>query len=136
MGAAVKKCAMQLPYIEATESIQPITRTILRINLELFPEFEYVIQIFMLHSTAMLVYAFIVYCIFRWNDRFHGKMSVAFWIWIEDPESDLIYHWEQFLITKKQVKMIILFCNLFFYDFKILGYKKRKTKVGIYNTFS
>lgn len=42
MGSAVKKCAMQLPYIEASESIQPITRTILRINLELFPEFEYV----------------------------------------------------------------------------------------------
>lgn len=43
MGAAIKKCAMQLPYIEATESIQPITRTILRINLEIFPEFEYVL---------------------------------------------------------------------------------------------
>jgi len=42
VGAAVKKCAMQLPYIEAIESIQPITRTILRINLELYPEFEYV----------------------------------------------------------------------------------------------
>jgi len=42
VGVAVKKCAMLLPYIEATESIQPITRTILRINLELFPEFEYV----------------------------------------------------------------------------------------------
>lgn len=40
---------------------------------------------------------------FRWNDRFHGKTSVAFWIWIEDPETDIIYHWEQFLITKKQV---------------------------------
>ncbi|CAH1724972.1 activating signal cointegrator 1 complex subunit 3 [Aphis gossypii] len=78
VGAAVKKCAMQLPYIEAVESVQPITRTILRINLELFPEFE-------------------------WNDRFHGKTSVAFWIWIEDPETDMIYHWEQFLITKNQV---------------------------------
>ncbi|XP_050547877.1 activating signal cointegrator 1 complex subunit 3-like, partial [Daktulosphaira vitifoliae] len=78
IGAAVKKCAMQLPYIEATESIQPITRTILRINLELYPEFE-------------------------WNDKFHGKTSVAFWIWIEDPETDHIYHWEQFLISKRQV---------------------------------
>lgn len=44
VGAAVKKCAMQLPYIEATESIQPITRTILKINLKLFPEFEYVFR--------------------------------------------------------------------------------------------
>lgn len=42
VGAVVKKCAMQLPYIEATENIQPITRTILKINLELYPEFEYV----------------------------------------------------------------------------------------------
>lgn len=45
MGATVKKCAMQVPYIEATESIQPITRTILRINLELFPDFEYVLTV-------------------------------------------------------------------------------------------
>lgn len=52
------------------------------------------------NSTYTIYISFIK---FRWNDRFHGKTSVAFWIWIEDPESDMIYHWEQFLITKKQV---------------------------------
>lgn len=39
----------------------------------------------------------------RWNDRVHGKTSEAFWIWIEDPESNFMYHSEHFLITRKQV---------------------------------
>lgn len=56
MGAAVKKCAMQLPYIEAIESIQPITRTILRINLEIFPEFEYVLRL-LLQNYIFYIYA-------------------------------------------------------------------------------
>lgn len=51
----------------------------------------------------MSVYVNYKLSLFRWNDKFHGKTSVVFWIWIEDPETDLIYHWEQFLITKKQV---------------------------------
>ena len=31
-------------------------------------------------------------------------MSQPFWIWIEDPDSDNIYHTEYFIITKKQVR--------------------------------
>lgn len=38
----------------------------------------------------------------RWNDRVHGKTSQAFWVWIEDPENNYIYHSEMFLLTKKQ----------------------------------
>lgn len=40
----------------------------------------------------------------RWNDRVHGATSEPFWIWVEDPESNHIYHHEYFLLTKKQVK--------------------------------
>jgi activating signal cointegrator complex subunit 3 len=38
----------------------------------------------------------------RWNDKVHGKTSEAFYIWIEDPETNYIYHSEYVLITKKQ----------------------------------
>lgn len=38
---------------------------------------------------------------FRWNDRVHGKTSESFWIWIEDPESNFIYHSEFFQLSRK-----------------------------------
>ncbi|XP_022167440.1 activating signal cointegrator 1 complex subunit 3-like [Myzus persicae] len=74
--AAVKKCTMEIPYIETSTSIQSITRTILKMNVELFPNFE-------------------------WNDEFHGLTAVAFWIWLEDLEK--IFRWKRVLITKNQV---------------------------------
>ena len=39
---------------------------------------------------------------FRWNDRLHGS-SEPFWIWVEDPINNHIYHHELFLIAKKHV---------------------------------
>lgn len=59
-------------------SLQPITRTVLRIRLK-------------------------VYANFMWNDRVHGKSSEAFWIWIEDAENNFIYHHEYFVLTRKMV---------------------------------
>lgn len=39
----------------------------------------------------------------RWNDKYHSKAPEAFWIWVEDPDTDIMYYHEYFLITKKQV---------------------------------
>lgn len=72
----VKKCCDELPALDMEYNLQPITRTILRIRLKLIPQF-------------------------RWNDKIHGKSSQAFWIWIEDPDSNFIYHHEYFILTKK-----------------------------------
>ncbi|KAK1135499.1 hypothetical protein K0M31_000088 [Melipona bicolor] len=74
----VKKCCEELPAIEMEANIQPITRTVLRIRLKISPQF-------------------------RWNDNVHGKTSEPFWIWIEDPESDVIYHHEYFNMSRKMV---------------------------------
>lgn len=74
----VKKCCDELPALDMEYSLQPITRTVLRIRLKLIPQF-------------------------RWNDKIHGKSSQAFWIWIEDPDSNFIYHHEYFILTKKMV---------------------------------
>ncbi|XP_071445378.1 activating signal cointegrator 1 complex subunit 3 [Hetaerina americana] len=78
MGEIVKKCAEEFPLLDMEENMQPITRTVLRIRLT-------------------------VRANFRWNDKVHGKTSQSFWIWIEDPDSNFMYHHEYFIITRKQV---------------------------------
>lgn len=74
----VKKCCDELPALDIEYNLQPITRTILRIRLKLTAQF-------------------------RWNDKIHGKNPQAFWIWIEDPDNNYIYHHEYFILTKKMV---------------------------------
>jgi len=83
MGQFVHRCALEIPRLEVESQLQPITRTVLRIKLTLTAQFN-------------------------WNDRVHGKTAEHFYIWIEDPESNHIYHHEYFLITKRQVGTRIL----------------------------
>ncbi|XP_014472478.1 PREDICTED: activating signal cointegrator 1 complex subunit 3 [Dinoponera quadriceps] len=78
MALLVKKCCLQLPKVDVMFNLQPITRTVLRLRLTLIPEFS-------------------------WNDHAHGKNSQLFCIWIEDPDSNFIYHYEDFLLTRKAV---------------------------------
>ncbi|CAF0793697.1 unnamed protein product [Didymodactylos carnosus] len=75
----VKQYAYNIPQLTIESQIQPITRTVLRIKLTITPNF-------------------------KWSDKIHGQGSEHFWIWIEDPDTDKIYHSEYFIITKKQVK--------------------------------
>ncbi len=42
--------------------------------------------------------------IYRWNDRVHGATAEPFWVWVEDPENNHIYHSEYMLMTKKSVR--------------------------------
>ncbi|XP_034181076.1 activating signal cointegrator 1 complex subunit obelus [Osmia lignaria lignaria] len=77
-AALVKKCCEEFPALEMESNLQPITRTILRIRLKIIPQF-------------------------RWNDKVHGQTSVPFWIWIENPEDNIIYHHEYFVMTRKMV---------------------------------
>ena len=83
MGTQVKKCLNQLPNLDIDASIQPITRTVLRVRLTITPDFH-------------------------WNDRVHGTATEAFWIWVEDPLNDTIYHSEYFLLQKKHVSYIFV----------------------------
>ncbi|XP_066593278.1 activating signal cointegrator 1 complex subunit 3 isoform X2 [Prorops nasuta] len=78
VGALIKKCCEEFPVLELKSSLQPITRTVLRIHLKIIPNF-------------------------KWNDKVHGKTSEAFWIWIEDPDNNFIYHHEYFIVTKRMV---------------------------------
>lgn len=76
-GALVEQLARQVPQIVVVPRIQPITRTVLKVHLDITADF-------------------------RWSDKFH-KGAEAFWIWVEDPNSDEIYHYEYFILTKHQV---------------------------------
>lgn len=78
MGQTVKTCVDQIPAISLGASIQPITRTVLRVRLTITPDFQ-------------------------WNDKVHGSTSEPWWIWVEDPDNNHIYHSEYFLLHKKQV---------------------------------
>lgn len=75
----MKKCCHEIPCVEVETILQPITRTVLRIRIQIYPQF-------------------------KWNDKVHGKKSEAFWIWIEDPESNMIYHYEYLQMTRKMVR--------------------------------
>jgi hypothetical protein len=79
MGQTIKACVQRFPSISIAASIQPITRTVLRVLLTIRPEFE-------------------------WNDKIHGS-SEPWWIWVEDPDHQHIYHSEYFLLHKKQVSI-------------------------------
>ncbi|XP_055901918.1 activating signal cointegrator 1 complex subunit 3 [Eupeodes corollae] len=72
------QCANELPILELDVTLQPITRTVLRITIDIWASFV-------------------------WNDRIHGKTSENFWLWIEDPETNFIYHSEFVQILRKTV---------------------------------
>ncbi|XP_010789686.1 activating signal cointegrator 1 complex subunit 3-like, partial [Notothenia coriiceps] len=78
VGQSVKQCAHQIPAITMEANIQPITRTVLRVRLVITPDF-------------------------RWHDQVHGSVGEPWWLWVEDPINDHIYHSEHILLQKKQV---------------------------------
>ncbi|KAK6326519.1 hypothetical protein J4Q44_G00021640 [Coregonus suidteri] len=78
IGLKVKQCVHQIPSIQMEATIQPITRTVLRVRLQITPDF-------------------------KWHDQCHGSVGEPWWLWVEDPINDHIYHSEYFLLQKKQV---------------------------------
>lgn len=77
IGKDVKAAAWQLPLLDMEANIQPITRTVLKVNLSIKPDFT-------------------------WSDKIHGFQE-TYWIWVEDPDNNHMYHHEHVSITKKQV---------------------------------
>jgi activating signal cointegrator complex subunit 3 len=78
MGTVVKRVLASFPSLLLAATIQPITRTVLRVRLLITPDFE-------------------------WDDRIHGSAGEPWWLWIEDSENNAMYHSEYFLLQKKQV---------------------------------
>jgi len=74
-GGQIRDCIDSFPALSLEANMQPITRTVLRVQLFLRPEF-------------------------RWKDRNHGT-SLRWLIWVEDSANEHIYHSESWTLTKK-----------------------------------
>ncbi|CAG8561643.1 11778_t:CDS:2, partial [Acaulospora colombiana] len=75
-GPLIFKILKQFPSLKLDARIHPITRNILRVSLDITPEFV-------------------------WNDRIHGTVE-PWWIFVEDLESVEYYHTEYFLLSKNR----------------------------------
>lgn len=75
LGKTVHKYVHQFPKLELSTHIQPITRSTLRVELTITPDFQ-------------------------WDNKLHGA-SEAFWILVEDVDSEVILHHEYFLLKAK-----------------------------------
>lgn len=74
----VQRRANEIPNVEVESTVQPITRTVIRVVLTIKPRFN-------------------------WNSKFHGPASEHFILWITDENE--ILHSENFIFKKKQVLM-------------------------------
>lgn len=74
-GSKIKHCADAFPMVDVESTVQPITRGIIRVKLKIKPDF-------------------------KWSNTYHGNACESFWVWVEDPDSDTIYHTETCTITK------------------------------------
>ncbi|XP_052179855.1 DExH-box ATP-dependent RNA helicase DExH14 isoform X1 [Diospyros lotus] len=77
-GRVVKQYLGYFPLIQLSATVSPITRTVLKVDLLITPDFT-------------------------WKDRFHG-VALHWWILVEDSENDHIYHSEFFTLTKRKAK--------------------------------
>lgn len=75
LGKTIHKYIHQFPKLELSTHIQPITRSTLRVELTITPDFQ-------------------------WDEKVHGA-SEAFWILVEDVDSEVILHHEFFLLKAK-----------------------------------
>ncbi|XP_064601354.1 U5 small nuclear ribonucleoprotein 200 kDa helicase-like [Liolophura sinensis] len=75
MGKTIHKYVHQFPKLELSVHIQPITRSTLRVELTITPDFQ-------------------------WDEKVHVS-SEAFWILVEDVDGEVILHHEYFLLKHK-----------------------------------
>ncbi|XP_053622297.1 U5 small nuclear ribonucleoprotein 200 kDa helicase [Plodia interpunctella] len=90
LGKMIHKHVRQFPKLELSTHIQPITRSTLRVELTITPDFQ-------------------------WDEKVHGQ-SEAFWILVEDVDSEVVLHHEYFLLKEKYSKdehLVKLFVPIF-----------------------
>eukprot|EP00798_Chlamydomonas_sp_ICE-L_P004882 gene4882-34647_t len=76
-GGQIRSCVEAFPFLELDALLQPITRTVLRVQLLIRPSF-------------------------KWMDKVHGG-SLRWLILVEDSETEKIYHSELWILTKKMM---------------------------------
>ncbi|KAI4978689.1 hypothetical protein ZWY2020_015442 [Hordeum vulgare] len=77
MGKQLHRCIHQLPKLNLSAHVQPITRTVLGFELTITPDF-------------------------LWDDKVHGYVE-PFWVIVEDNDGEYILHHEYFMLKKQYV---------------------------------
>ena len=98
MGSTVLDFVRQIPTLDVEAAVQPITRTVLKVTLT-------------------------ICAAFKWNDRIHGKTVEPFWIWVEDPDNNRIYHSEYFMMHRKHVRNVTILFSAFYLIYRLTYYK-------------
>ena len=76
-GGRVAAALASLPHLEVEAAVQPVTRSIMRVTLRLWPTF-------------------------KWVDRLHGTAE-PWYVWVEDATNEHIYHSESLLVDRRAV---------------------------------
>ncbi|XP_043940140.1 U5 small nuclear ribonucleoprotein 200 kDa helicase isoform X2 [Protopterus annectens] len=90
MGKTIHKFVHMFPKLELSVHLQPITRSTLKVELTITPDFQ-------------------------WDEKIHGS-SEAFWILVEDVDSEVILHHEYFLLKAKYAQdehLVMFFVPVF-----------------------
>ncbi|VFQ99826.1 unnamed protein product [Cuscuta campestris] len=77
MGRTLHKVIHQFPKLNLAAHVQPITRSVLRVELTITPDFQ-------------------------WEDKVHGYVE-PFWIIVEDNDGVYILHHEYFMLKKQYI---------------------------------
>ncbi|KAF6148789.1 hypothetical protein GIB67_038122 [Kingdonia uniflora] len=77
MGSKLHKFIHQFPKLNLAAHVQPITRTVLRVELTITPDFQ-------------------------WDDTVHGYVE-PFWVIVEDNDGEYILHHEYFMLKKQYI---------------------------------
>ncbi|WCJ44783.1 U5 small nuclear ribonucleoprotein helicase putative [Euphorbia peplus] len=77
MGRTLHKFIHQFPKLNLAAHVQPITRSVLRVELTITPDFQ-------------------------WEDKVHGYVE-PFWVIVEDNDGEYILHHEYFMLKKQYV---------------------------------
>lgn len=78
LGKTLHRYIHQFPKLDLVSHIQPVTRSTLSVELTITADFQ-------------------------WDEKVHGHAE-AFWIFVEDVDSEIILHHEYFLLKQKFVE--------------------------------
>lgn len=76
-GKKISKILSHFPTVHVEAEIAPLNRDVLRVKLQVIPDFT-------------------------WSDQIHGT-SESFYIWVEYSETSEIYHHEFFILNRKKI---------------------------------
>eukprot|EP00698_Gefionella_okellyi_P015841 TRINITY_DN4494_c0_g1_i1.p1 TRINITY_DN4494_c0_g1~~TRINITY_DN4494_c0_g1_i1.p1 ORF type:complete len:2123 (+),score=500.62 TRINITY_DN4494_c0_g1_i1:747-6371(+) len=75
MGKNLHRAIRQIPKLEVVAHVQPVTRSVLKVELQILPDFDF-------------------------DETVHGK-GEPFWILVEDGDGERILHYEYFFLKQK-----------------------------------